>query len=415
MQKLSYISSFLLLAVVLFSCQQVEKKDEKSMPKTGTWRMEMDLGNKKTLPFIFEWQNKGDAYEMTIINAEEKIIVNEISYQNDTFFLQLPVFDSEFVLTVKDNSTMVGTWNNYYKGPDYKIPVKATLGEQSRFLTEEKDNSSDFDGRYHTIFSPNTEDAGNAIGIFKQNGKKVLGTFATERGDYRHLEGNIVNDKIMLSTFDGSHAFLFSGEKKNDTIYGKFYSGTHWEEDWIAIVNDTFQLRNADSLTFIKEDYDGISFEFPNSAKNLVSLNDDRYKDKVVIVQIMGTWCPNCLDETLYLAELYKNHKDKGLEIIALAFERTKTEEKAFNNIVRLKDRTNATYEILLGGATRDDKASDKLPMLNHVMSYPTAIFLDKQKNVRRIHTGFYGPSTGKYYDDFTTKTEALVVEMLNE
>ena len=103
----------------------------------------------------------------------------------------------------------------------------------------------------------------------------------------------------------------------------------------------------------------------------------------------MGTWCPNCLDETTYLSSLYNSFKDDGLEIIALAFERTKTKEKALENIKKLKEKTSAGYEFLLGGATRKDKAAEMLPMLNHIMSYPTAIFIDKNGEIRRIHTGF--------------------------
>ena len=128
----------------------------------------------------------------------------------------------------------------------------------------------------------------------------------------------------------------------------------------------------------------------------------------------MGSWCPNCLDETRYLKELYEQYNPQGLEIIAIAFERTKNKEKALNNIARLKERTGAQYEFLLGGATRDDKAAEKLPMLNHIMSYPTAIFIDKMGKIRRIHTGFYGPSTGVYYEDFTKETEDLVENLLN-
>ena len=98
-----------------------------------------------------------------------------------------------------------------------------------------------------------------------------------------------------------------------------------------------------------------------------------------------------------------------------MAFERTRTREKAFENLARLQKSTGARYSFLLCGATREDKAAEKLPMLNHIMSYPTAIFIDKNKKVRRIHTGFYGPSTGKFYDDFVKETETLIEEVLNE
>ena len=86
---------------------------------------------------------------------------------------------------------------------------------------------------------------------------------------------------------------------------------------------------------------------------------------------------------------------------------------KFFNSLYTKKKQTGAEYSFLLGGATKDDEAEEKLPMLNHVMSYPTAIFLDKKKNIVKIHTGFYGPSTGKYYDDFTKNTDELIQKLL--
>ena len=304
---------------------------------------------------------------------------------------------------------------NYYKGDDYKIPVTARFGEGTLFSNLNPEYSENFEGKYAVVFSPKTGTSNNAIGLFEQEGNVVTGTFATETGDYRYLAGNVSGDKLFLSTFDGSHAFLFEAEQTDSGLVGTFYSGTHWKENWIAQKNDSAQLRNPNSLTFIKEGYDGLSFSFPNENGDSISLNNKLFEDKAVIVQIMGSWCPNCLDETKYLSILYDKYNEKGLEVVALAFERTKTQEKAMHNLTRLKNRTGARYTFLLGGATRNDKAAEKLPMLNHIMSYPTAIFLDKEKTVRRIHTGFYGPTTGKFYDDFILETEALVEAMLGE
>ena len=194
---------------------------------------------------------------------------------------------------------------------------------------------------------------------------------------------------------------------------GVFWSGSHFKTAWRAFKNPQAKLQNADSLTFLKKGYDSFSFRFPDQNGDTVSLADDRFKNKAVIVQIMGSWCPNCLDETNYYKTLYDQYGNLGLEIVALAFERTKTEEKAYKNLQRLVERTGVKYTMLLGGATRETKAAEALPMLNHVMSYPTSIFLDKNHKIKRIHTGFYGPSTGEYYTRFVSETEKLVEEML--
>jgi thiol-disulfide isomerase/thioredoxin len=149
----------------------------------------------------------------------------------------------------------------------------------------------------------------------------------------------------------------------------------------------------------------------------MVSLDDEQFKNKVVVVQIMGTWCPNCLDESKYYSEYYKNNKNKDIEFIALAFEYAKTKEKAFNSIGRLKDRVGIEYPILLAqhGSSDKAKAQEKLPMLNHVLSYPTSIFIDKEGKVRKIHTGFNGPATGEKYIEFKKEFEGFIDELLAE
>ena len=131
----------------------------------------------------------------------------------------------------------------------------------------------------------------------------------------------------------------------------------------------------------------------------------------------MGTWCPNCLDETKFLVDYLDKNQDENLEVVALAFEYAKTEEGAFKSIDRLKERIGVKYPILLAQYGTSDKAqaNKKLPMLNHVLSYPTTIFIDKKGAVRKIHTGFNGPATGEKYDTFKKDFSDFVTLLLSE
>ena len=411
---LNKATALLLFFLFIFSCTTKQIPEKKELLKLGGWVMEMDL-NGEVLPFSFELNKTNSTWGMAIINDQEKILVSDVVVKNDSLIAKLPVFESEFKLAIKDPENMVGLWLNYYKGPNYKINSVAKFFTRGWFRERPIKNVVQINPKYEVVFSKNTDSSYAAIGLFNQKENRLTGTFATETGDFRHLEGNVYGDSIFLSTFDGSHAFLFKGVSKGDSIMGNFWSGTHWKESWVAKPNDDFKLRNPDSLTFIKPEYDGINFSFENESGQIVSLSDETYKNKVVIVQVMGTWCPNCLDETNYFTELYRAYNSEGLEIVAIAFERTRTKEKGLNNIKRLKDRTGADYEILLGGSSSKDKAAEKLPMLNHVMSYPTAIFIDKKGNVRKIHTGFYGPGTGNLFLDYKKETELFIESLLNE
>ncbi len=413
--KQSYLSkTALILALFMVACGTPAPQEKVELqPQQGKWRMLMALTELQQLPFTFELSNEQDHWMMEIINHKEKILVDEIERRGDSLFVQLPIFESEFHLKIVEAGKMEGIWINRYKSDDYQIPVKATFNQAYRFKESLSEQKSNTELKYEVTFGPNSEDPYPAIGIFQRNGNLLSGTFATETGDYRHLEGNITADSLFLSTFDGSHAFLFKAAVKDSLLEGTFWSGTHYQNDWTAVLNPSVNLKNPDSLTFLKEGYDRFAFELPNTEGETISLSDEKFKNKAIIVQIMGSWCPNCLDETQYLSSLYQKYNQEGLEVVALAFERTKTKERALQNLNRLKQKTGAKYEFLLGGATREDKAEEVLPMLNHIMSYPTAIFINKEGDIQRIHTGFYGPSTGSYYDRFVKETEELVQEMI--
>lgn len=237
----------------------------------------------------------------------------------------------------------------------------------------------------------------------------------TETGDYRYLEGNMYNNNLYLSCYDGSHLFLFKATLVNEKLTGVFWSGTHWEEPWVATRNENFELTNPDSLTYLKEGFDKLAFTFPNTDGEEVSLTDEKYKGKVVIVNIMGPWCPNCKDETAYLSGLYDDNKEKGLEIIALSFDKSEEFEASKQNILKIKTFFDAKYDFLIAGKANKIAAAKSLPMLNHVMSYPTTIFIDRNGNIRKIRTGFYGPGTGAYYTRYTEEINNLIAKLLAE
>lgn len=405
MRHFIYLFSFLILS----SCNP----DYNVEPiKEGVWRGELKISETEVLPFNFEITAKKG---MKIFNAEEIILVNDIEYRNDSVFIKMPVFESYFALAMKDT---VLEGNFIKESLDRTIPFTAVWNKKSRFETPKEPATIDISGDWEVVFSQGVKgDEYVAKGIFEQDGEKVTGTFRTTTGDYRYLEGVVDVDELKLSAFDGAHAFLFTATVTNNSMQGVFYSGSHFNEPFIAKRNETFELPDPNKLTYLKEGYDRLNFTFPNVSGNMVSLSDDRFKNKVVIVQIMGSWCPNCLDETKFYSRFYKENQDKDIEFVALAFEYAKTEEDAIKSIKRLKDNVGVEYPILLAqyGSSDKEKAQEKLPMLNHVLSYPTSIFIDNSGKVRKIHTGFNGPATGEKYVEFKSEFKEFVNGLLEE
>ncbi|REE25102.1 peroxiredoxin [Winogradskyella pacifica] len=397
------------LAIILLSSCKSETPIKTL--EVGSYRAVIEAQDNEEIPFIFEVTS---ANEIKIFNAEEVIDVNEVTYENDSVYIKLPVFEGYIAAKFEDNN-LKGSFIK--ESLDRTVPFTADFNKTKRFEVKSTP-SQNSTGIWETVFSKDiADDEYIAKGVFKQEGDKVTGTFRTTTGDYRFLEGIMDGDQMKLSTFDGAHAFLFTATVTDSTMQGYFYSGNHWKEPFVAKRNDTFELPSANNLTFIKEGYDGIDFKFPNTANELMSIKDERFKDKVVIVQIMGTWCPNCLDESKYYAEYYKENKSRGIEFVALAFEYAKTKEDAFSRIDRLQDNVGIDYPILLAqyGTSDKAKAQEKLPMLNHVLSYPISIFIDKTGKVRKIHTGFNGPATGEKYVEFKEEFEGFVNGLLAE
>ncbi len=399
----------LVLLLLFFSCDSPGTKSEL---KSGNWLFELYVDNENRdlkIPFNVEVVS---ANELIIKNADERIEVKEISYKEDSVFIKMPVFGSEFKGKFFKNS-ITGDYYNYNKTKISPIPFIARFDEENRFSVSNPPTTQ-FSGNWKATFGSG-ERSSDAVGVFTQNKNLITGTFQTEVGDFRYLEGVVNGNRMQMSCFDGAHAFLFTATQTDGKLEGMFYSGDTWKQSWIAERTDNPVLGDMKKLTYIKSGFDKLSFSFPNDNGETISLDDEKFKNKVVIVQIFGTWCPNCMDETRYLVELYNKYNVKGLEIIGLDFE-TKNEFEYFKTrINRFRNDLNVPYELLLAGPANKTEAAKSLPMLNKIISYPTAIFIDRKGEIREIHTGFSGPGTGDNYDHYKKETRQLIEELLNE
>ena len=207
---------------------------------------------------------------------------------------------------------------------------------------------------------------------------------------------------------------------KNDSVLkGQYWSGKTGYKTFIAIKNPTAKLPDPNGLTFLKDGYDKVSFSFPGLDGKTGSLDAKKYDNKVIILQIFGTWCPNCMDETKFLSGWYDQNRDRGVEIIGLAYENKRHGKADFqyakSRVNKMKTKYQVNYDFLIAGTSSTKSASESLPMLSKVISFPTTIFIDREGNVRRIHSGFSGPATGKYYDEFIDEFNFFMNNLLEE
>ena len=409
--------TLILLFCVFLSTITFASKVNTLSIKTGDWTGLLSLNETTTLPFKLTIQKLDKKkYKYTILNGNETIVLKSDRMIKDSLVLDFPSFDSYLVLKA-GNKVLNGHWYNRNK-KNYSIPCRITYGYKHRFESPQLYLSNfipaDFNGKWECDFEPGTPSVYKASGIFQAKGNYVEGTFLTETGDYRFLEGNIIRDNLYLSCFDGSHAFLFTGHLVDGNIYGKFYSGKHWQSDWTAVRNDKFELTSPDSLTYLVSK-DKFSFSLKDLEGNDFNFPQEKFNNKVTIIQIMGTWCPNGMDETRYFKELYDKYHSSGLEVISVGYEVGDDFNQQSQKIITLKERYDLQFTFLVGGSANKGLAASQFSMLNNIISFPTAIIIDKSGNVKKIHTGFNGPGTGEYYTEYTQTTEELIRTLLSE
>ncbi len=383
---------------------------------TGIWRGVLKTEAGREIPFNFAIKTVAGKTHLTIINGDERFKVDAISYQKDSVFIRMPLFDSEFRLR-QTNGSLQGKWIRHLGDHDVAMNFSAIPNYPWRFFKKVATPKANISGRWSAVFVNKEGKKTNTVGEFKQTGVKLTGTFLTTTGDYRYLEGVVNGDRLYLSAFDGNHNYLFTANITDNKITnGKIYAGLTSVTNWTATRNANAKLPDAYSLTALKPGYKKIAFSFKDLNGRKVSLSDSRFKNKVVIVQILGSWCPNCMDETAYMINYYKKYHAKGVEVVGLAYERTKDFDKSKQSLLQLKNRFNIPYPLLITGYTPSNGDPEKsLPMLKDVLGFPTTIIIDKKGNVRKIHTGFNGPGTGKYYTEFIEEFENLTDHLLAE
>lgn len=337
--------------------------------------------------------------EFEIVNGSEHIT---LKVENGE--AEFPVFNSKmFFDTYRELPS--GKWVNYDRGSNYEIPFHCEFA-----FIQPTEKVEDYSGKYTVTFQ-NTGKNTPTVGVFDQSGNHLFGTFMTNTGDYRFLTGRVVGDSFRLSTFDGSFAYLFSGSfSEPGKIRGTYHSGNHYRAALTGQKDADAQLADSKKLTYLKESHDRLTLTAKNPAGEEISLDDERFQNKVVLITTMGSWCPNCKDESLYLEQLYQKYSRDDLEIVGLAFERKADFDFAKKSVEKMRRDLGLNFPVLLSGYEPTD-AGKALPALNHVMSFPTLIVLDKNQRVVEIHTGFKGPATGEPYRAFTEEMDRLIEE----
>jgi peroxiredoxin len=377
----------------------------------GTWRGVFHNPNGTDIPFNFEIKGKDiNTAKFYLINGEEHFEAGRPVQRGDSLFVPFDQFDNELALKIGDDK-LTGVLRKK-GGAGRTTPVEATYGETYRFADNGEKPAGNISGKYDVVFkSRNGGEGEKRVGLFKQEGSKLYATFLSITGDSRYLEGVVQGNKFYLSSFIGSGAGYYTGTFDSN---GQL-TGTAGGAAFTAIKNDAAALPDPYKLTYLKEGYKTFDFSLPDAEGKKISLKDDKFKNKVVIVTIGGTWCPNCIDEAGFVAPWYKKNKSRGVEVVGVQFEHNTDPAHVKIAMEAFKKRFGIEYDEVYGGLADKNVVAQSFPALNTFLSFPTILFIDKKGNVAKIYTGFTGPATGSYYTQFVKEFNEEVTTLLKE
>ena len=374
--------------------------------------------------------------KVSITNADETIEVPVVVDDGGTLTLRFDDYDSEIVCKPSDDSgrVLAGEWvkrrgakgaeNEFVRLPFHlngrgfcgTTTIAQQPGEQERAIATLAANT-----RWSVRFADDEDPAVLQFSVLRTaDGRPrqiTRATFLTTTGDYRYLTPTIVGDTVTMACFDGAHAFLFTSRLLPDgTLKGDFASGPTYRTTWTATPDPDAKLPDAFSIARVVPGVDPSALRYPGLdgvERPLIQLAGKGEGPRAHIIEVFGTWCPNCRDATALLKELHARYAGQGLEIVGLAFEVTGDRGRDLKQLGVYRERHGVAYAMLLGGTTDKAKAQEAFPVLDKVHAYPTFLFVDRAGVVRAVYAGFTGPAAEAEHAELKARFVKIIESML--
>ncbi|HTS76789.1 MAG TPA: TlpA disulfide reductase family protein [Bryobacteraceae bacterium] len=371
----------------------------------GLWQGTVTV-NGTDIPFRFEIAGDGGNVTGTFFNGDERYTSTSGNLANNGLELNWDYFASKLTATVSGDA-IDGT---YARGRGRPMPFHAHKG----LIKVESAGAPSIDGVWilEGVDSSKGEQAWSFI--VEQKGAEISAAILRVDGDTGTLTGAYHDGKFTVSHFSGQRPALVEASLNPDGTL-KVVEGRHtmtgYRPDEVR-AKGLPEPTDPTKHTGVKNAAERFHFAFTDLNGNLVSDTDARFKDKVVLVDVFGSWCPNCHDEAPFLEETYRKYRSQGLEVVGLSFE----EADQLKNPTRLRafmKRYGIDYTVLLCGTT--DQAKEKLSQASNWDAWPTTFILGRDGRVRAVHTGFPSKASGELYtkakQEFTEQVEHLLSE----
>jgi thiol-disulfide isomerase/thioredoxin len=395
------------IAAVIVASLVVTSAAAQTPSPAGLWDAAVVV-NGLEIPFRFEIAGDGASLSGWFFNGDEKVLSTSGKYDNGTLTLNFDHYATALEASVV-NGRLAGIYN---RGNTFYPFYAKRFTPPSAFPNE----VPQIDGLWQigNVASNKGESAWRFI--VRQSGAEVTAAILRVDGDTGALAGTFRNGKFIVSHFSGARPLVLELTPQKD---GSLEIVRNRTEKMIAVKAADAKLKDVPEPTdpsrhsSVKDPTEPFKFSFPDVTGKVLSNTDERFRGKVVIVSISGSWCPNCHDEAPFLADLYKKYRAKGLEIIALSFEEEAQKAKGYPRLLAFNKRYGVDYPVVLAGEQAD--LAEKVPQIHNLNSFPTTIFLGKDGLVRGVHAGFAGAASGVFHDNAKEEITATVERLLAE
>ena len=376
-----------VVVAVTAACGSAEKTP------VGKWDATITTAGGLEVPFEFEISGAPPALVGTFFDGELRRPSTGGTYNNGELVLPYPEYGAKVIATFKDDH-LEGKYDRGTRGASYVFKAARSSAPASVAGAVPS-----IEGEWRIpLDKPSSKGESAWRMVVHQKNADVSAAIMRVDGDTGTLSGRYKDGKFTLSHFSGARPTVVEVTVVDDgslklledhrSSRVAYREGEARAQTAPQPTDPTQHIRVVDPAAKFK-------FSFPDLDGHIVSDTDPRFQNKVVIVSLTGTWCPNCHDEAPFLAELYKNYQSKGLEIVALSFEEP-AQLKDLSRVRAFVHQYGITYPFLIAGDT--DHEAETVPQAQNVNTFPAMFVLGKDGRIRATHAGYASKATGKYY-----------------
>ena len=395
------------LAALLLTATFAASSSAQAPSPAGLWDAAVVVGGLE-IPFRFEISGTGPSVSGWFFNGDEKVLSTGGTFENGSLVLNFDHYATSVQATFVD-----GRLTGFYNRATGFYPFYAKRFAPSAAFPNEVPA---IDGVWQIGGVKSNKGEGAWRLIVRQSGAEVTAAILRVDGDTGALAGTFRDGKFIVSHFSGARPLVLELTPTKD---GGLEILRNRTEKMVAVREKDAKLKDVPEPTdpsrhsSVKNPTEPFQFSFPDVNGKVLSSTDERFRGKVVIVSISGSWCPNCHDEAPFLAELYRKYQSKGLEIVSLSFEEEAQKAKGYARLLAFNQRYGVTYPVVLAGDQAD--VAEKVPQIHNLNSFPTTIFLGKDGLVRGVHAGFAGAASGAFHESAKEEITATVERLLAE